>query len=41
MGPGEFKLPLDLARIRYDVNGDGKIDINDYNVVKKYSGKRF
>jgi len=26
MGPGEVKLPLDLARIRYDINGDGKFD---------------
>jgi len=24
-----------------DLDGNGKIDLNDYNVVKKYVGKRF
>ncbi|MBN9008733.1 MAG: hypothetical protein J0H63_00915, partial [Rhizobiales bacterium] len=26
MGPEEFKFPLDLARVRYDINGDGGFD---------------
>jgi len=40
MGPGEFKLPLDLARIRYDVNGDGKAEEDEsfLAVVERVTG---
>jgi hypothetical protein len=40
MGPGEVKFPLDLARIRYDVNGDGKAEADEtfLAVVERVTG---